>query len=152
MKEVWTNSWKKVLIWVCGYVSIIAFAIAGGYVIAKSEDEDLRRTTKQCFIVTLIFLAIDALVAILTNIRVFAGNPGYATFLNWLDFLLLIAEIVVYATVIVMTLVGAQMETTVRAAVEEEHKKSEEAKVAKLEAVKAEPAGEAKDAAEQKKD
>ena len=97
-------------------------------------------------------MAIDALVAILTNIRVFAGNPGYATFLNWLDFLLLIAEIVVYATVIVMTLVGAQMETTVRAAVEEEHKKSEEAKVAKLEAAKAEPAGEAKDAAEQKKD
>ena len=133
MKEIWSNSWKKVLIWVCGYVGILAFAVAGGYVIVKSEDEELRRTAKQCFIVTLIFLAIDALVSILTNINVFASSIGYLTFLNWVDFLLLIAKIAVYAVVIVMTLVGAKMETTVRAAVEEEHKKSELAKKAEAE-------------------
>ena len=36
MKEIWTKSWKKVLVWVCGYVGILAFAIAGGYVNKKS--------------------------------------------------------------------------------------------------------------------
>ncbi len=140
MKEVWTKSWKKVLVWVCGYFSIIAFAIAGGYAIVKSEDEELRRSAKQCFIVTLIFLAADALVSILSGIQRFTYNTGYATFLNWVDFLLIIAKIAVYATVIIMTLVGAKMETTVRAAVEEEQKKSEEAKAAKAEPAKIESA------------
>ena len=55
MKEVWSKSWKKILIWACGYVSIIAFAIAGGYAIVKSEDEELKKTAKTCFIVTLVF-------------------------------------------------------------------------------------------------
>ena len=37
MKELWTTKWKKVLIWACGYLDFIAFALAGGYVIVKSE-------------------------------------------------------------------------------------------------------------------
>ena len=125
MKEVWSKSWKQILIWVSGYVGILAFAVVGGYTIVKSEDKELRRTAKQCFIVTLIFLAIDALLSILTNINVFAVSRDYQTFLNWVDFLLLIAKIAVYAIVIILTLVGAKMETTVRAAVEEQVKTEE---------------------------
>lgn len=44
MKEVWTKKWKKVLIWVSGYFSLLAYAIVGGYVIVKSEDDELKRT------------------------------------------------------------------------------------------------------------
>ena len=36
MKNIWNNRWKKALIWLCGYVSLIAYAITGGYVIVKS--------------------------------------------------------------------------------------------------------------------
>ena len=50
MKKVWTNRWKKVLIWLSGYLSFIAFAIVGGYTIVKSEDEELKKTTKAAFL------------------------------------------------------------------------------------------------------
>lgn len=113
MKEIWTKSWKKVLVWVCGYVGILAFAIAGGYVIVKSEDAELHRTAKQCFIVTLAFLAADALLVVLTYIGSLANaaaGSGYTVFLGWASFLLELAKIGVYATVIVMTLVNARGE------------------------------------------
>lgn len=58
MKEGWSTRWKSLLIWVCGYLSIIAFAVAGGYAIVKSNDEELKSTAKKAFIVTLIFTLI----------------------------------------------------------------------------------------------
>ena len=42
MKEGWTTRWKALFLWLCGYLSIIAFAVTGGYVIVKSENEERR--------------------------------------------------------------------------------------------------------------
>lgn len=113
MKNIWTNRWKKALIWLCGYVSLIAYAIVGGYVIVKSEDEDLRRTAKTAFIVTLIFTAIDAFVSILSSIYGLSGyNQGFSEFLSWFRFVILIAEIAVYAVFILISLFGGEKEQT----------------------------------------
>ena len=30
MKQIWSLRWKNLLIWVCGYLSIVAFALVGG--------------------------------------------------------------------------------------------------------------------------
>ena len=48
MKEGWTNRWKRLLIWVSGYLSIIAYVIVGGYFMVKSDDEDLKKDCKIC--------------------------------------------------------------------------------------------------------
>ena len=53
MKEGWTTRWKALLIWLSGYLSIVAFAIAGGYAIVKSDDEELKKTAKQALILNL---------------------------------------------------------------------------------------------------
>lgn len=112
MKNIWTNRWKKALIWLCGYVSLIAYAVVGGYVIAKSEDEDLRRTAKTAFIVTLIFTAIDAFVSILSSIYGLSGySRGFSDFLSWFRFVIQIAEIAVYAVFILLSLFGGSKET-----------------------------------------
>lgn len=112
MKNIWNNRWKKALIWLCGYVSLIAYAITGGYVIVKSEDEDLRRTAKTAFIVTLIFTAIDAFVSVLSSIHGLAGyNQGFSEFLSWFRFFLQIAKIAVYAVFILLSLFGGSKET-----------------------------------------
>ena len=100
MKEVWSKSWKKVLIWACGFVSLIAFAVAGGYAIVKGEDESVKRVAKQCFVVTLIFLAANALISILSSIAGLAASAGLAEVLQWLNFILLIAKIGIYAAAI----------------------------------------------------
>lgn len=111
MKNIWNNRWKKALIWLCGYVSLIAYAITGGYVIVKSEDEDLRRTAKTAFIVTLIFTALDAFVSILSSIHGLAGyNQGFSEFLSWFRFFLQIAKIAVYAVFIILSLFGGEKE------------------------------------------
>lgn len=108
MKEVWSKSWKKVLIWACGFVSLIAFAVAGGYAIVKGEDESVKRAAKQCFVVTLIFLAANALISILSSIAGLASSAGLAEVLRWLNFILLIAKIGIYAAAIVMTLLSGK--------------------------------------------
>lgn len=111
MKNIWNNRWKKALIWLCGYVSLIAYAITGGYVIVKSEDEDLRRTAKTAFIVTLIFTAIDAFVSVLSSIHGLAGyNQGFSEFLSWFRFFLQIAKIAVYAVFIILSLFCGEKE------------------------------------------
>lgn len=112
MKEVWSKSWKKVLIWACGFVSLIAFAVAGGYAIVKGEDESVKRAAKQCFVVTLIFLAANALISILSSIAGLASSAGLAEVLQWLNFILLIAKIGIYAAAIVMTLLSGKNETS----------------------------------------
>ena len=68
MQEGWSTRWKSLFIWLCGYLSIIAFAIAGGYAIVKSEDEELKSTTKKAFIVTLIFTLISMFFSVYNSI------------------------------------------------------------------------------------
>ena len=58
MDKIWDKKWIKILIWLSGYINFIAYAIVGGYVIAKSQDEELRKETKKAFIVTLVFTAL----------------------------------------------------------------------------------------------
>ena len=82
MKGLWTKNWKKALIWLCGYVHLIAFAITGGYVIAKSTDKELHRTAKTVFIVTLIFTAVEAVILILSGIASLGGKYGDGTELD----------------------------------------------------------------------
>ena len=105
MKKIWDNRWKKVLIWLSSYISFIAYAIVGGYVIVKSEDEDLRKTAKTALIVTLIFTVLSALYSILNSINSISGySRGFAEFLSWYSFFQRIAQIAVFAVFIVMAL------------------------------------------------
>lgn len=104
MKEGWTARWKALLVWLCGYLSIIAFAIAGGYVIVKSDNEELKRTTKQAFIVTLVFTLISMFFAIYSSIgTMFAGFYGSDAYIAY-NVLLQLTEI---AKIIVFVVFGA---------------------------------------------
>ena len=102
MKGLWTKNWKKALIWLCGYVHLIAFAITGGYVIAKSTDKELHRTAKTVFIVTLIFTAVEAVILILSGIASLGASRGTA--LSWIRFFVMLAKIGVYAGRLIMSL------------------------------------------------
>ena len=102
MKGFWTKNWKKALIWLCGYVHLIAFAITGGYVIAKSTVKELHRTAKTVFIVTLIFTAVEAVILILSGIASLGASMGTA--LSWIRFFVTLAKIGVYAGGLIMSL------------------------------------------------
>lgn len=107
MKEVWTKKWKEVLIWFSAYISFIAFAIIGGYVIVKSNDDDLKKTAKSALIVSLIFSAISALLLVFHYFASMADgyySSGAYDFYSITSNLVNIAKIVVYVVFIIIAL------------------------------------------------
>lgn len=99
MKEGWSRRWKALLIWASGYLSFIAYAIVGGYVIVKSDDEELKDTAKKAFIVTLIFTAISMFFSIYNSIGALSSSyyssDAYVAY-GVLQMIVNIAKIVVY--------------------------------------------------------
>lgn len=104
MGNVWSKKWKELLIWFSGYFSFIAFAIVGGYTIIKGENEDLKKTAKQVFIVTLIFAALSAFFSFYSYcLGLFDVNSsGAYEFANICSQLVAIAKIVVYAVYMIL--------------------------------------------------
>ncbi len=119
MKEIWTKKWKTVLIWLCGYLSIAAYALVGGYTIVKTEDDELKQTAKTALIVTLIFTAISAFLAIFNYIGSMAdsyyGSSAHS-FYTICTSLAGIAKIIVFAVFIVMALVKNKPEEKTQSA------------------------------------
>ncbi len=100
MKEVWNRKWKNVLIWVSGYLSIVAYAVVGGYAIVKSEDLEVKKTAKSVLIVTIIFAVASALLTIISSIGgLFDGyyNTVVYDIYRILNVLVTVVKIAVYA-------------------------------------------------------
>ena len=92
MQEGWSTRWKSLFIWLCGYLSIIAFAIAG--------DEELKNTAKKAFIVTLIFTVISMFFSVYSSIGAMADgyySSGAYEAYGILKEIASIAKIIVFA-------------------------------------------------------
>ena len=100
MKEGWTTRWKALFLWLCGYLSIVAFAVTGGYVIVRSENEALKKTATNVLIVTLIFTAISMFFSIYNGIGNMTDNyyasDAYTAY-DMMSKLVNVAKVVVYA-------------------------------------------------------
>ena len=104
---------KKVFVLLSGYLSFIAFAVVGGYVFIKSENEELKKTAKLTLIVTLIFTAISAVLLIYNHFGGFFngyfGSTAYDVY-SIITGIVAIAKIIVYAVLIIMVLVKKDKE------------------------------------------
>lgn len=58
------NNVVKLLLWISGYVNIIVYALVGGYVLLKCDNEELDKENKKVFLVTAICIAISAFFSI----------------------------------------------------------------------------------------
>ncbi len=105
--EKWTAKWKKVLIWLSSYLSIIAYALVGGYFIVKNEDESCKKTAKKALVVTLIFTALGILLTLFSGIGGMTDN-WYSSdaykFCNIFEALIAIAKAVTYCAIILVVL------------------------------------------------
>lgn len=114
MEEIWTKKWKHVFIWICSYFSLIAYAIVGGYVIVKSDDQELKKTAKTAFIVTLIFMALSSFLSLYNSFGSFSDSyygSGAYDFYTIFNNIVNIARIVVYAVFIVLIFVKNKNES-----------------------------------------
>ena len=110
---------KKCFMWVCGYLNIVAFALVGGYLYIKSDDEDMKKEVKIALIVTLIFTAIMAVLSIYNYCGGFSsayyGSVAYDVYSICLS-VVQIANIIVYAVFAIMALVkkgGEKKQSTI---------------------------------------
>ena len=104
MKEGWTTRWKALFIWLSGYLSIIAFALVGGYAIVKSEEEELKKTAKQAFVVTLIFTLLSMFFSLYSAIGGMTDNYYMSDAYEAYNIMLSIVNI---AKIIVFVVFGA---------------------------------------------
>lgn len=60
--------WQKIIVWLTGYLNVIAFFLAGAYVFTKTEDEDVKKSAKTVLLLTLGFTALEIFYSIISNI------------------------------------------------------------------------------------
>ena len=94
MKGLKQNQAKFVL-WISGFVSFLAFALVGGYVFVSSENEELKKETKKVFVVSLIFVCIEALLSVVSACMGLAGT--YSKTYSIIRYLTIIAKVVIFA-------------------------------------------------------
>ena len=103
-----SNRWKKVLVLLSGYINFVAFAIVGGYIFVKSDNEDLKKTAKLTLILTLIFTGISALLLIYNQFGgMFDGYYSGAAYdvYTIISGIMAIAKVIVFAVFIIIELV-----------------------------------------------
>lgn len=103
------NMWKKVFIFLSAYLSIIAFAVLGGVIwYKKDEDEDVKKTLKLALILTLIFTAISAFLNIYNHIGSLCLGYYSSTAYDFYDIvstIVALAKIIVFAILIIKEIV-----------------------------------------------
>ncbi len=101
--ENWNNKWKKILLWVVSYLNILGFVLVGGYFILKG-DNDLKKESKKCFITMLPFIAIDALIDMITYFISINGSVSGASNISTFSSIIGIIKIVTFVVMIVLVI------------------------------------------------
>ena len=66
--------WQKLIIWLTGYVNIIAFVLGAGYIYTKSDDDEIKCTAKLSLICVAGFTVLDIFYTLLYNFLVAIGS------------------------------------------------------------------------------
>lgn len=99
------NCYAKAILWISSFVNVIVFALTGGYVWLKSDNEELKKETKKVLIVAIVFICLDALLSLMYTIYSF--NTNYTgNFYNIYRTLTKIVSIGKTVTYLVFTLIA----------------------------------------------
>ena len=103
MKKLSTR-FVRVMMYVFGFVNIIAAVIGCGYVLLKDEDEGNRTAAKRALILSAVFVGLDAVVDLYRAIVISLIGAGGAavTVATVLSALILIARIAVFAVLAIL--------------------------------------------------
>lgn len=101
MKEL-SVKWQKLIVWLTGFVNIVAFVIAGGYLFKTTEHEEVKRSAKAALIVTAIFTAIEALCLFMAHCVNLAESA--TSWINKMNSVIIIVKIIVFAVLLILDL------------------------------------------------
>ena len=111
-----SSKWQKAIVWFTGYVNVIAFFLAGGYVYLNTQDKDVKGTAKTALGVVIGFNVLDILRSVVYNIASLA-DVEYKTLnvISDIGVALTIVKAVVFATLFIVDVFikkSAPVETT----------------------------------------
>lgn len=92
--------WQKLIVWLTGYLNIIAFVIAGGYLFEKTEHQEVKSSAKTAFIVTAVFTAMDMVHLIIYYCYNLASDS--ASWLSTFSWVISLVKIVVFVVLFIV--------------------------------------------------
>lgn len=102
MKNLSTR-WQKLIVWLTGYLSIIAFVIAGGYIHQKTESDDVKRSAKISLFTVAVFTAFEILFSIISYCYNLADT--YNSWVSDARYVLAIIKSVAFVTLFIVDMV-----------------------------------------------
>ena len=102
MKNLSTR-WQKLIVWLTGYLSIIAFVIAGGYIHQKTESEDVKRSAKISLFAVAVFTAFEILFSIISYCYNLADT--YNSWVSYARYVLAIIKAVAFVSLFIVDMV-----------------------------------------------
>lgn len=107
-----SSKWQKIILWLTGYLNIIAFVITGGYFYNKTQDEDVKKTAKTVFVLLVFFAALDILRMILNNIFYVADSYEAYNAMNAMtdvSFIISIIKAIVFVVFCILDMCGIKI-------------------------------------------
>ncbi|HBF44633.1 MAG TPA: hypothetical protein DDW16_03300 [Clostridiales bacterium] len=93
------KNWLKLILWAGAYVNLVIFALCGGYVYLKTEDEDVKKEVKKVFLISLLFTGLSMLLSLIYNILGLAKSSSY-------DFYYVLSRLISIAKIITFVVFG----------------------------------------------
>ncbi len=104
-----SEKWQKLVIWLTGYLNIIAFIVGVGYIHQKTESDDVKASAKTVLFLTLIFTLISLITGILTNVFSLAENYEVTAKITDVNQIVSIIKSVVFAVLFILDLCGIKL-------------------------------------------
>ncbi|MBQ2809885.1 MAG: hypothetical protein IJF11_03235 [Clostridia bacterium] len=100
---------QKLIVWLTGYLNVIAFFLAGGYIFLKTEHEDVRKSAKTAFFTLAIFTAIDLLTTVLSNI--FSLSQSYDAYntITKARVIISVVRVVIFVVLMALDIAGIHL-------------------------------------------
>lgn len=121
-----SSKFQKLIVWLTGYLNIVAFVLAGGYIFFKTEDDDVKESSKTVLILLAIFTALEIVRVFFYYIFSIASNGSAIQTLNNLASVVGIIKVVVFVVFFVLDLVGIKIIPIKRSSVDKKSADSED--------------------------
>lgn len=100
---------QKLIIWLTGYLNVIAFFLAGGYIFLKTEDEDVRKSAKTAFFTFAIFTAVDLLTTTLSNIFSLSQSYDAYNMITKARVVISVIRVVIFVILLILDIAGIKL-------------------------------------------